>query len=92
MHLGRGGVLRINPYNSVLGLGHSNGTVIMWSPNMSTPLVSMLCHRGPANTIAYDPESVHKVPDGMRGQLKVWDVRKTRPIAHIFCTEYSKIS
>ena len=25
------------------------GTATMWSPNMSAPLVKMLCHRGPVN-------------------------------------------
>lgn len=79
-HLGRGGVLRMNPYNSILGLGHSNGTVTMWSPNMSTPLVSILCHRGPVTTVAYDLAGVHMVTGGMDGQVKVWDVRKYLPL------------
>ncbi|KAG0605876.1 hypothetical protein M758_9G094700 [Ceratodon purpureus] len=83
-HLGRGGVMRMNPYNSVLGLGHSNGTVTMWSPNMSTPLVSMLCHRGPVTSVAYDSEGVHMVTGGMDGKVKVWDVRKFLPLHTYF--------
>lgn len=83
-HLGRGGVMRMNPYNSVLGLGHSNGTVTMWSPNMSTPLVSMLCHRGPVTSVAYDTEGLHIVTGGMDGQVKVWDVRKFLPLHTYF--------
>lgn len=72
--------MRMNPYNSVLGLGHSNGTVTMWSPNMSTPLVSMLCHRGPVNAVAFDSEGLHMVTAGMDKQVRVWDVRKFVPL------------
>ena len=36
-----------NPMNGVSVLGHGNGTVTLWSPNMGQPLVKMLCHRGP---------------------------------------------
>lgn len=89
-HLGRGGVMRMNPYNSVLGLGHSNGTVTMWSPNMGTPLVSMLCHRGPVTTVAYDPQGLHMVTGGMDGQVKVWDVRKFVPLHTYFAATTPK--
>jgi U3 small nucleolar RNA-associated protein 7 len=45
--LGQCEVLTHNPYNGVLAAGHGNGTVTMWSPNMSSPLVKLLSHRGP---------------------------------------------
>ena len=38
-------VMRQNPWNAVMNLGHSNGVVSMWTPNMSTPVVKMLCHK-----------------------------------------------
>ncbi len=38
-------VMRQNPHNAVLSLGHANGTVSLWSPNITTSLVKMLCHR-----------------------------------------------
>ena len=38
-------VMRQNPWNAVMHLGHSNGVVSMWTPNMSTPVVKMLCHK-----------------------------------------------
>lgn len=82
-HLGRCEVLRMNPYNAVLGLGHSNGTVTMWSPNMSTPLVSMLCHRGPVTTIAFEPQGRQMVTAGMDGKVKVFDLRKFSPL-HVY--------
>ena len=32
----------------------SIGTVTLWSPNVKTPLVKMLCHRGPVKALAVD--------------------------------------
>jgi hypothetical protein len=43
--------MRQNPWNAVMHLGHSNGVVSMWTPNMSTPVVKMLCHKVGANCI-----------------------------------------
>lgn len=43
--LGPCSVMQQNPWNAVLCLGHANGTATMWAPNMSTPLVRLLCHR-----------------------------------------------
>lgn len=45
--LGACHVMRQNPYNAVVHLGHTNGTVTLWTPNMSNFLVKQLCHRGP---------------------------------------------
>lgn len=43
-----------NPWNAVIHLGHSNGTVSLWSPGMKEPLVKVLCHRGPVTAMAVD--------------------------------------
>lgn len=43
--LGPCNVMRQNPWNAVLALGHGNGCVTHWTPNMATPAVKMLCHR-----------------------------------------------
>lgn len=37
--------MRQNPWNGVMHLGHSNGVVSMWTPNVTTAVVKMLCHR-----------------------------------------------
>jgi U3 small nucleolar RNA-associated protein 7 len=52
--LGRCDAMTQNPYNAVIHLGHSNGTVTLWSPAMSAPLVKMLCHKGPVQALAVD--------------------------------------
>ncbi len=38
-------VMTVNPWNAVILLGHANGTVHMWTPNITTPVVKMLCHK-----------------------------------------------
>jgi len=42
------------PYNSAMGLGHSNGSVTMWSPSMSTLLATTLRHHGPVTALAFE--------------------------------------
>eukprot|EP00245_Coleochaete_scutata_P004173 TRINITY_DN16442_c0_g2_i1.p1 TRINITY_DN16442_c0_g2~~TRINITY_DN16442_c0_g2_i1.p1 ORF type:complete len:475 (-),score=98.97 TRINITY_DN16442_c0_g2_i1:103-1314(-) len=88
--LGRCSVIRANPYNAVLSLGHSNGVVSMWCPNMGTPLVSMLCHRGPLTSIAIDSLGRHMATAGLDGQVKVWDIRMLKPMHAYFAPSPAK--
>eukprot|EP00457_Paulinella_chromatophora_P003678 gb/GEZN01003686.1/.p1 GENE.gb/GEZN01003686.1/~~gb/GEZN01003686.1/.p1 ORF type:complete len:626 (-),score=104.09 gb/GEZN01003686.1/:169-2046(-) len=76
-------VLRQNPRNAVLHLGHSNGTVTLWSPNMTTPLVKMLTHKAPVQALAVDRDGNYMVTSGLDGQVKVWDVR-TYKLVHSY--------
>ncbi len=71
IHLGHGGVMCMDPYNSAMGLGHSNGSVTMWSPSMSTLLATTLCHHGPVTTLAFEQEGLRMVRGGMDGNVKV---------------------
>ncbi|XP_063681941.1 uncharacterized protein LOC134816868 [Bolinopsis microptera] len=64
-----------NPSNAIVNLGHSNGTVTMWSPSMKEPLVKMLCHHGPVTALAVDNSGRHMVTCGLDKQMKVWDAR-----------------
>jgi len=79
-------VMRQNPYNAVLHLGHSNGTVTLWTPNMSTFAVKQLCHRGPVKSIAIDNQGLYMATGGLDGQLKIWDIRnfKDEPVHKYF--------
>ena len=52
--LGACDVLAQNPSTAVVHCGHGNGTVTLWSPALSTPLVKMLCHRGPVGSSCVD--------------------------------------
>jgi len=64
-----------NPFNAIIHLGHSNGTVTLWNPSMSTPLVKMLCHRGPVQAVACDLTGKYMATSGLDGQLNIWDLR-----------------
>ncbi|ORX49851.1 BING4CT-domain-containing protein [Hesseltinella vesiculosa] len=65
-----------NPWNAVINLGHGNGTVTMWAPTMTTPLVKMLCHKARVTAMAVDPSGRYMATAGLDNKLKVWDIRK----------------
>lgn len=73
--LGPTTALAQNPYNAVLHAGHSNGTVTLWAPNMSTPLVKVLSSRGPVRDIAINRDGRYMAVAGADKSLKIWDVR-----------------
>jgi len=88
--LGRTDVMRVNPYNAVIGLGHAGGKVTMWKPTSVKPLVTMLCHHGPVTAVAFDrgghlmatagvdfDRGGHLMATaGVDSKIKIWDLRK----------------
>lgn len=82
--LGPCSVMRQNPHNAVLCLGHARGSVTMWTPNITTPVVKMLCHRGPITALAVDAGGHHMVTAGADQQVKVWDIRMLKPMHAYF--------
>ena len=68
-----------NPHSGIVHLGHTNGTMTLWSPNMTIPHVKLLAHRGPVSDIAVDPSESsagrYCVTGGMDGLVKLWDGR-----------------
>lgn len=82
--LGSCKVMRQNPWNAVMCLGHNNGTVTMWTPNMNTPVAKMLSHKGPVNALAVDSGGRYMVTAGMDSRLKVWDTRRFREVHSYF--------
>ena len=68
--LGSCDAMRQNPHNAVMHLGHSNGTVTLWSPNMGHPLVKMLTHRGPVRSLAVDSNGRYMATAGADSQVK----------------------
>ena len=73
--MGGTNVLRQNPWNAVLNLGHKKGVVSMWAPNTSKPLVQMQCHGAPITSLAVDSTGHYLVTAGHDSQLKIWDIR-----------------
>jgi U3 small nucleolar RNA-associated protein 7 len=82
--LGEVKAMRQNPRNAVMHLGHSNGTVTLWSPNTGTPLAKMLCHKAPVLALALDIGGNAMVTSGLDGQVKVWDVRTYKELHSYF--------
>ncbi|KAH9914178.1 BING4CT-domain-containing protein [Epithele typhae] len=66
-----------NPHNAVIHLGHQNGTVTLWTPNLPHPAVRLLAHLGPVASVSVDPSSGgrYMASAGQDGTVKVWDCR-----------------
>jgi U3 small nucleolar RNA-associated protein 7 len=66
-----------NPLTAVIHLGHSNGTVTLWTPNLTSPALKMLAHRGPVSGISISRSSGGRemATSGLDGSVKIWDSR-----------------
>jgi len=76
-----------NPHNAIIHTGHNNGicsrgmssdlvgTVSLWSPNMTEPLVKMLCHRTSVSAMCVDMLGRFMVTGALDNTVKVWDLR-----------------
>ncbi|CAL8240114.1 unnamed protein product [Gadus morhua 'NCC'] len=81
---GRLDVMCQNPQNAIIHLGHSNGTVTLWSPNQKEAIVKMLCHHGGVRSVAVDKTGTYMVTSGMDKKLKVFDLRSFKPFQSYF--------
>ena len=82
--LGPCDVMKQNAHNAVVCLGHSNGTVTMWTPNMPKPVVTMFTHRAPLLAIGIDIGGNMMATSGLDGQVKIWDIRTYKEIHSYF--------
>lgn len=73
-----------NPHNAILHVGHQNGTVSLWSPNDTSPLVKVLAHRGPLRSLAVDREGRYMVSTGQDMKMSVWDIRMFKEVNNYF--------
>ncbi|KAH0943927.1 hypothetical protein HID58_003564 [Brassica napus] len=80
---GRTDVMEVNPYNGVVALGHSGGTVTMWKPTSQAPLVQMQCHPGPVSAVAFHPNGHLMATSGKERKVKIWDLRKFEEVQTI---------
>ncbi|XP_038127442.1 WD repeat-containing protein 46 [Cyprinodon tularosa] len=81
---GRLDVMCQNPHNAVIHLGHSNGTVTLWSPNQKEALVKMLCHQGGVRSVTVDKTGTYMITSGMDKKMKVFDIRAFKPLRSYF--------
>lgn len=66
-----------NAHNAVIHLGHQNGTVTLWTPNLPHPAVRLLAHLGPVVGVSVDASTGgrYMATSGQDGTVKVWDCR-----------------
>ncbi|KAF7150971.1 hypothetical protein RHSIM_Rhsim02G0215300 [Rhododendron simsii] len=74
--LGSSDVMQVNPFNSIVALGHSNGSVTMWKPTSAAPLVKMLTHHGPVSALSFHSNGHLMATAGTDRKIKIWDLRK----------------
>ena len=69
-----------NQHNAVIHLGHQNGTVTLWTPNLSHPAVRLLAHLGPLSGVSVDQSTGgrYMATAGVDGIVKLWDCRNWR--------------
>lgn len=73
-----------SPYNAILHLGNQQGTVGLWSPNATEPLVKLQTHRGPVRAISIDREGRYMCTAGQDLKMGVWDLRMYREVNNYF--------
>lgn len=75
-----------NKQNAILHLGHHNGQVTLWSPNSTTPLANIYCHRGQVNCVDVTSDGHYMCSSGIDGQIKIWDLRTYKQLHSYFTT------
>ena len=74
-----------NPQNGIMHIGHSHGGVSLWSPNMGSSLVDMLCHpSSPVKSISILNNGNYMVTTATDSRMKVWDLRKYEEVYDYF--------
>lgn len=66
-----------NTHSAVLHLGHQNGRVTLWTPNIAQAAVTLQAHRGPITSLSVDPSESGRylATSGVDGTVKIWDCR-----------------
>ncbi|EUD65258.1 hypothetical protein C922_04387 [Plasmodium inui San Antonio 1] len=67
-------VMKQNKHDATIYLGHRNGHVTVWTPNIDKPVCDLYCHATPISAVA-----VHKnylVTSSLDCTYKLWDLRK----------------
>lgn len=69
-----------NPYNAILHVGHQNGTVSLWSPNSTEPLVKIQTNAGAVRSCAVTRSGNYMLTGGSDSRLKLWDLRALKEV------------
>lgn len=84
---GRLDILTINPQSAVVHLGHPNGVVSLWTPNMKEPAAKILCHASCLRDVAVDISGNYMATTGMDRRLKIFDLRTYKELSRF---QYNK--
>lgn len=75
-----------NRRNAILHIGHGNGTVTLWTPNLTKPAVTVLAHKGPVRACAVDRGGNYMATAGADGRMNIFDIRNTYKEVHSYFT------
>lgn len=67
--------MKANPWNAVICVADARGVVSMWTPNKGKPVVRMVCHNGPARSLAIDSRGMYMATAGADNKMKIFDIR-----------------
>lgn len=64
-----------NRHNGIVLLGHSNGVVSFWSPNIEKPAATVFTHPSSLTAIDVDISGKKLATAGCDGSVRIWDMR-----------------
>ena len=73
--LGQCDIIKSNPKNAIIHLGHNNGTVTLWTPTNQQPVARILCHKSRIRGLAISQNGYQLTTSDDRGYLKIFDLR-----------------
>lgn len=68
-------VMKQNPQNAILHVGHNSGAITMWSPNNKEPVVKLLAHKAPVASIAVNIAGNYMASAGQDSHMHIYDIR-----------------
>ncbi|XP_058678589.1 WD repeat-containing protein 46 [Ammospiza caudacuta] len=72
---GRAAAMAQDPATALIHLGHANGTVSLWTPNVAEPAVRLLAHRGAVRAIAVHGSGRLMATAGLDRKIRIFDLR-----------------
>lgn len=71
-------------------LGDRRGVVSMYSPNISQPVVRMLCHKSAILSISVQKDGNYMVTTSSDGFMKIWDIRTYKKLFDYWTPKHAK--
>ncbi|VTZ67814.1 U3 small nucleolar RNA-associated protein 7, putative [Plasmodium chabaudi chabaudi] len=67
-------IMKQNKHDAIIYLGHKNGHVTLWSPNMDKSVCDIFCHYTPISAIGIFDN--YLITSSLDCTYKLWDIRK----------------